>query len=160
MKGYMEEMLYFAAIFFAVFMLFVFLMYQRGTKGAEVKKSVEERLLSEEVASVIATIFNNKLPIVEKTYLEIGIDAILQGISSNRELYKVFYGIGVGNVNVTEVIPYLLENYVKGRWELVIITPDGKHTYGSIDKKKVIYVYEALVPIPEQRVGKVIFLLG
>ncbi|MEM4589619.1 MAG: hypothetical protein QXL73_06465 [Thermoplasmata archaeon] len=160
MKGYVEEMLYFVIIVFTIFMLVVFFIYERGTKGAEVRKAVEERLLREEIAAVIFILFNNKLPFTEKSYIENGIDAILQGTSTKKELDKVFYGAGIGIVNVSEVIQPLLENYLMGRWELTIITPDGKYTYGSINKKKIVYSYEALIPIPEERVGKVIFLVG
>jgi hypothetical protein len=160
MKGYAEEMLYFIAIFFAVFMLFVFLTYQRGTKGAEARKVVEERSLSEEIAGVIFSLFNNKLPIVEKSYLEVGIDSILKGVATGEEKYKVFYGIGIGTVNLTEIISPFLDNYVKRRYELRIITPDGEYIYGKLEKKEVLYVYEALIPVPEERVGKVIFTLG
>lgn len=160
MKGVVEEMVYFVIIILAVFMLFVFFTYQRGTRGVEVKKSVEERLLSEESTSAVFTLFNNKLPLVEKTYLECGIDSILQGNFSKKEMNKVFYGIGIGKVNVTEIIPPLLDNYAKGRWELRIITPDGTYTYGKLEKNEVVYSYESLIPIPEERVGKAILLLG
>lgn len=160
MKGTIEEMFYLVVIVFAILMLFVFFTYQRGTRGAEVRKTVEERLLSEEIATAISTIFNNKLPFVEKTYLQTGIDAILLGASLKKEKYRVFYGIGIGELNLTEIIPAQLENYVKGRWELKIITPDDEYTYGGLKKGEIIYSYEALIPVPHERVGKLIFLLG
>ena len=160
MKGFVEEMVYSIIISLVIFMLFVFFTYQRGTRGIEVRKIVEERGLSEEGTSTVFTLFNNKLPFVEKTYLECAIDAILQGIYLNKEQNKVFYGVGVGEVNLTEIIPPLLEKYVSGRWELAIIMPKVTYTYGGIERKNVIYSYESLIPIPEERVGRVVFLLG
>lgn len=160
MKGSIEEMFYFIAVFFAVFILFVFLTYQRGIRGVEVRKKVEERILIEEVSSLVSTLFSNKLPITEKYYLESGIDAILQGKAKGLELYKVFYGDSVGLLNVTEIIPSYLDKYVKGRWELRMITPDGEYTYGEVKRENVVYVYEALIPVPEERTGKIVFLLG
>lgn len=160
MKGYAEEMLYFVAIIFSVFMLFVFFMYQIGTRGAEVKKTVEERKLSEEIASTISSLFNSKLPFVEKTYIQIAIDSILEGHYRNKERYQVFYGIGTGRLNVTEIIPPFFENYVKRRWELKIETPESNYTYGHIEKKKIIYSYEALIPVPEERIGKIQLFIG
>ncbi len=160
MKGYVEKMMYFIIMVLAVFMLFVFFTYQKGTRGIEVKRSVEERGLDEEGTGTVFTLYNNKLPYVEKTYLQCGIDAILRGISLEEEKYKVFYGIGIGEVNVSEIIPPFLDRYAKGRWELTITTPEESYTYGGIEKNKVIYSYESLIPVPEERIGKVTFLLG
>lgn len=159
MKGLVEEMVYLIIIILAIFMLFVFFIYQQGTKGVEVEKSVEERILMEEGNSLAFVLFNNKLAYAEKFYLECGIDAILQGSSSNKEMNKVFYGVGIGKVNLTEIIPPLLDNYAKGRWKLEIITPDGTFAYGELKENKVIYSYEMLIPVPEERVGKIILLL-
>lgn len=159
MRGYGEEFFYLAIIVFTILSLFVFLSYQRITRGSEVRKTVEERLLNEEIAAMVFTLFNSKVPILEKSYLEIGIDALLQGTYTNKELDKVFYGLEIGSVNVSKVIPSLIDKYVKGRWSLKIITPDGEYTYGKVGIRKVTYSYEVLVPIPEQRVGKIIFLL-
>ena len=115
MKGTIEEMIYAVVIVLVIFMLFVFFTYQRGTRGIEVRKSVEERVLNEEGSAVVFTLFNNKLPFAEKTYLECGIDSILQGSFSNKERNKAFYGMGIGKVNVTEIIPPMLDKYAKGK---------------------------------------------
>ncbi len=160
MKGFVEQMIYLIVIVLALFMLIVFFTYQRGSRGVETKKSVEERGLDEEGTSLVFTLFNNKLPYVEKVYLQVIIDAILEGEYRKEEKYKVFYGKGIGEVNLTEIIPPLMDNYAKGRWELKITTPDGDYTYGGINKDKVIYIYEALIPVPEERSGKITFFLG
>lgn len=141
-------------------MLFIFFTQQRGTRGIEVRKNVEERVLNEEGSATIFTLFNNKLPFVEKTYLQCGIDSILQGSFSKVEMNKVFYGMGIGKLNVTEIIPPMLDNYLEGRWELKIITPDDEYEYGGIQGGKVVYTYESLIPVPEERTGKAILLIG
>ena len=160
MKGTIEEMIYAVVLVLVVFMLFVFFTQQRGTRGIEVRKSVEERVLNEEGSAAVSTIFNNKLPFAEKTYLECGIDSILEGSFSDKEMNKAFYGMGIGKVNVTEIIPSMLDKYAEGRWELRIITPDGEYTYGGIEENEVMNTYESLIPVPEERSGKVILLLG
>ena len=160
MKGTIEDMIYSVVIVLVVFMLFVFFTYQRGTRGIEVRKSVEERVLNEEGSATLFTLFNNKLPFVEKTYLECGVDSILQGSFSNEDMDKAFYGMGIGKVNVTEIIPPMLDKYLKGRWELRVITPDGEYTYGGIERREVMYTYESLIPVPEEKSGKVILLIG
>lgn len=160
MKGMVTEMFYFIVIILVIFMLFIFFTYQRGTKGIEVKKSVEERVLNEEINGLALTLFNNKLPYAEKVYLECAIDAILQGNHSKKELNKTYYGAGIGKVNVTEIIPPLLDLYAKGRLELRIETPNGTYTYGKIQSGKVIYAYQSLIPVPEERVGRMTILMG
>lgn len=159
MKGVTEEIMYFVIMVLAATALFFFFSYQRGVKGIEVKKSVEERSLSEEITMATFALFNNKLPFVEKTYLQCWIDSVLQGSFSKKELDRSFYGTGIGEVNVTEIIPPLLDKYARGRWELRIITPDGTSTYGGV-KGEVIYSYESPIPVPEGRIGKIILLLG
>ena len=160
MKGTIEEMIYSVVVVLVVFMLFVFFTQQSGTRGVEVRKTVEERILNEEGSAAVFSLFNNKLLFAEKTYLECGIDSILQGNISDKEINEVFYGMGTGKVNVTEIIPSMLDRYAEGRWELRVITPDGEYTYGGIESNKVMYTYESLIPVPEERSGKVILLLG
>ena len=160
MKGLTEEMFYLAIIVLAVLMLFTFFSYQRGTRGIEVKRSVEERILNEEGSAAIFTLFNNKLPLVEKSYVECAVDSLLEGTFSKKEKDKAFYGIGIGKVNVSEIIPPLFEKYAKGKWELKIITPDGEYSYGRVKKNEVVYTFETLIPVPEERVGKLILFLS
>lgn len=160
MKGMVEEIFWFVIIVLTVFMLFAFFTYQQGTRGIEVKKSVEERILDEEGNTAVFSLFNNKLPFVEKVYLECIIDSILQGSFYKKEMDKVFYGNGVGNLNTSEIIPPLLDKYVEGRWKLEISTPDGSYVYGKADMGDIIYSYESLIPVPEERIGKVTFQIG
>jgi len=138
----------------------MFFSYERGSRGIEVRKSVEERMLGEEVASTVFTLFNNRLLFVEKTYLEGAIDSILQRLPRTREKYKVFYGLGIGTLNLTEIIPPLLDRYIKGRYELTIATPQGSYTYGRVNKKDVVYIYETLIPVPDEKVGKLTLLIS
>jgi len=160
MKGVIQEMFYFIVIVLVIFMLFVFFTYVRGTKGIEVKKSVEGRVLNEEIAGLALTLFNNKVPHAEKVHLELVIDSILEGKFRERELYKVYYGAGIGKLNVTDVIPPVLDLYAKDRLEVKIETPDGKYSYGKIQSGKVLYTYEIMIPVPEERVGMMIVKMG
>jgi hypothetical protein len=162
MRGYAEEMFYFIVIFLAIFMLFVFFNYQRGTKGAEVKKTVEERNLVESGNSAIFSIFDYKLPFIEKAVVEVAIDALLQGIHfrNKNDLDKVFYGAAIGKANATEIIEPILDNFAKGRWKIEIITTEGKFVYGNIPQSKIIYTFVSPIPIPHEKMGQLILSIG
>lgn len=160
MKGMIQEMFYLVIIFLAIFILFIFFTYERGTKGTEVKKTVEERILNEEIYGLSAALFNNKLPYAEKVYLQAAIDAILEGNYTKKDLNKTFYGDGIGKLNMTEIIPPLLDLYAKGRLEVIIYTPNGTCTYGEIKEGDVVYTFESLIPVPEERIGRLVILMG
>lgn len=161
MKAIAQEMFYLIVIIIVILILFVFFTYERGTKGVEVQKNVEERILNEEVNGLAGTLFNDKLPYAEKVYLETAIDAVLEGKFYKRtELNKAFYGSGIGTVNVSEIIPPLLDLYSKGKLEVIIETPNGKYSYGQIRQSDVVYTYESWIPVPEERIGKLTILMG
>lgn len=161
MKGFMEEMLWYVVIILAVFMLFVFFMYQRGTAGIQARRTVESRVLDEEGTIALFSLFTNKLPFVGRTTLQAAIDAVLQGASSGKEKNKAFYGAYLGTVNVTEVIKPLFDRYVGKKWNLEIKVPNGTYVYGyEIDEDDVIYMYESIIPVPEELVGYVKLRIG
>jgi hypothetical protein len=160
MKGFVEEAVWAVTLVIAVVVISFFLIFQQGMRGAEVRKTVEERILNEEGISATFSLFNNQLPFVDKTYLETAIDAILQGTFMKEEEYRVYYGKGIGSVDVNEIIPPLLDNYIKGRWKLEVITPDGYYVYGKPDLGKIIYTYRTIIPVPEERVGELILYIG
>jgi hypothetical protein len=157
MKGYAEEMFYLAVIFLSLLIIFSFLTYQRGAKGAEVRKLVEERLFMEGIASLTSEIFNNKLPVAEKSYAQILIDGILQG----KEYNYVYYGKEIGTINITEIIEPTVDKYIKEKWRIEVITsPSEKQIYGKLKDGKILYVHEIPVPVPAEKVGKLIILIG
>lgn len=159
MKGYMETFFYLAIVIFSLIFIIFFLSYQSTTGTAEVRKRLNERILMEEINSLFSTIFNNKIPVVEKTYMEMAIDAILQKLDNLPEEYKVYYGIGIGVVNLTEIIPPFLDRYAKNRYQLYFIIPTytgvKEFYYGSeIKKDEILYVYDTIVPLPFSAPGK------
>jgi hypothetical protein len=155
MKGLVaEEMFYFTIIIISIGVLVTFFIYQQGTRGIEVRKSVEERGFLESANSAVLSIFNFKLPFVEKVALETAIDSILQGKFMKRDLDKSFYGVAVGTVNSTEIIKNIFDNYISGRWKLEISTPDGTFTYGyNVKQDNIIYSFMLPIPVPHERVG-------
>ena len=160
MKGFAQEMFYFIIIILAIFLLFIFFTYERGTTGVEVKKSVEERIVTEEINGLSSTLFNNKLPYAEKVYLQAMIDAVLEGNFTKRDMNKTFYGAGIGKLNLTEIIPPLLEMYAEGRIEIRIYTPNGTITYGELEGNKIVYTFESVIPVPEERLGRLVIAMG
>jgi hypothetical protein len=160
MKGFVEEAVWAVTLVIAVVIISFFLIFQQGLRGTEVRQTVEERILNEEGNSALFTLFNNQLPLVEKTYLETAIDAILQGEFMQEDKNKVFYGNAIGSVYVNEIIPPLLDNYISGRWKLEVTTPDGYYIYGKPNLGKIIYTYTTSIPVPEERVGELILSIG
>lgn len=160
MKGFVEETIWIITLVLAMAILSIFFIFQQGTGGVDVRKTVEERVLNEEGISSIFSTFNDKLPYAEKTYLETAVDAVLQGAFNNEDLFQVYYGTGIGKLNVTEIVPPLFDNYLKGRWRLEIVTPDGNYAYGKQDLGNVVYTYRSIVPVPEERTGEVILYIG
>jgi hypothetical protein len=159
MKAQAEEFFYLAAVFLSIVILIVFLIYQHGTKGKEVMKNVAERSVKEEINSLMFSLFNDRIPIADKYYIEMIIDAVLQKVFEER--YKVFYGIGVGTANVSEIVVPFIEKYVSQDWKLTIITPSATYSYGKdIKGGKEVYSYETLIPLPNEQIGKLEFLIG
>jgi len=156
MKSQVEEFFYLIAIATFLLLIIIFLIHQKASKGVEVKMVVRERTINEGIATLVLNLFNTKLPIVEKSYVEIGIDAILDG----ENLDEVIYGVGVGKVNVSEMILQFLDKYMRGKLEVTIVTPGGSYTYGKINEKEKIYVYESLIPVPEEETGKIVVRMG
>ncbi|MEM5811302.1 MAG: hypothetical protein QXG91_00980 [Candidatus Aenigmatarchaeota archaeon] len=165
MKGYVEEIFYFLIVFFSILLLFIFFNYQLSTKGIETRKTVEERNLVESITTLFFELFNNKLPYVEKVYMQLMIDALLQKLKGLPEEYKVFYGTGIGTLNLTEIIPPFLDKYAKNRYQLYLIIPaekeEKKFFYGKeIRNEDILYVYETVVPVPDLRIGKVVLYIS
>jgi len=155
MKGFVEETIWAITLVVAVIIISVFLILQQGMRGAEVRKTVEERLMSEQGTTSVLSLFSNQLLFVDKTYLETAIDAVLQGAFMNENKNKVYYGSGIGSVNMTEIIPSLFDNYLKGRWRVEVITPDGTFVYGNQKLGSTVYSYKSMIPIPEERIGEI-----
>ena len=122
-------------------------------------KSVEERKIKEGINNLVFSLFNDRIPIAEKFYVEAAIDAALQ--RTFKEKNKVFYGIGIGTVNVSEIMNLFIDRYVSQDWELIIIIDSKNYSYGkTIKGNREIYSYETLIPLPEQKVGMLKFLIG
>ncbi len=161
MKGITESIFGYLVIVLVVLALIFFLVSQGGIRGAEVGKSVSVRVFDETATLAISSLFNEKVDFVEKPYAEVLVDAILTFNESENitEKYKAFYGAGVGELNNTEIISPLFENYMPAKWKLEIITPNGTLTYGNLSKEAK-YVYEQIIPVPEERIGRIILYMG
>ncbi|MCK4429062.1 MAG: hypothetical protein KAU95_01705 [Candidatus Aenigmarchaeota archaeon] len=161
MKGITEGIFGYIVIVLAVISLAIFLISQSGMKGIEVEKRAGLRIFRESGNLAINSLFNYKVDFVEKPYIETIIDAILEAKADGKlddDSDKVFYGIGIGTLNNTEIIPPLFDNYMPGRWKLTVITPDGEFTYGNFSGEPE-YVYEQLIPVPEERLGRIILYI-
>jgi hypothetical protein len=158
MKAQAEEFLYLATIFSSIIILIVFLAYQHGTKGKEVIRTVAERNIKEGINILMFSLFNDRVPIAEKFYIEAIIDATLQKVFEEKN--KVFYGIGIGTVNVSEILLPLINKYLSQNWELVIVTPSKTYSYGRKVGEKEVYSYETLIPLPDEQIGRLRFLVG
>jgi hypothetical protein len=156
MKSQAEEFFYLATIIFSAILLIVFLFYQQSTRGKEISKIIHERVYSEELANVGNILFNSKIPLFEKYYLQAAIDGILSG----KDYSYVYYGRALNTTNITQILEPLLEKSFKGRWRIEIILPEDVQVYGELKKEKILYSWENLIPVPDERVGKVIVSIG
>jgi hypothetical protein len=155
-------------------------------RGVEVSKTTHGRVFDEEGTLAIISLFNNKVDFVQKPYVEVLVDAALSLNESENftEKYKAFYGIGIGELNNTEIIPPLFDEYIPGKWKLVVMIPNEtviqinetyddyytvtknitiifyyNVTYGYISGEPK-WVYKQLIPVPEERIGKLILYIG
>jgi hypothetical protein len=157
-KGFVEEITWIVTIIMATVIIALFI-YNQQSGGIEVTKTVEERVLNEEGISILFSLSNDKPPYVEKYYSQILVDAVLQGTFLIKDTDKVFYGNGIGTVNSTEIIPPLIKKFTTKNWKLNVVTPDGSRAYGS-GGGEILYSYEIPVPVPEERIGKIVFQLS
>jgi len=180
MKGVSEGILGYIVIILSVITLIFFLYSQGELKGIEVSKQVHGRVFDEEARLSTIALFNNKVDFVEKPYIETMIDAALSRNATDNvtESYKAFYGIGIGTLNNTEIIPPLYDNYIQGKWRLILLIPNGTKeiydeqtstvyrqqtylvvSYGNLSDEPR-YTYKQMIPVPEQRTGKLILYIG
>lgn len=159
-KGAIETVLSFSVIIFSIIILILAFTFQQRMKGGEVSQSITSRHLAEASNLAIISLHNQKVEFVQKSYIETLIDAALYGANQRGSGNSVYYGTGIGQLRLNETIPPLFDRYLPGKWELEVVTPDGNHTYGGIKSDEVVYVYKELVPVPKQRLGKVILYVG
>lgn len=144
-KGFAEEILGFMIIIFSIIILAIFFTSESVLKGGEVSKSVRGRNWDESANLALQTLYDNKLEKFNKTYVELMLDAQLQG----RNETHVYYGRGLGTIYVEEVVNPLFNRYFgKGRWKLVLKTKKGSVSYGNLNKEESNYRYISNIPKP------------
>ncbi|MCD6216105.1 MAG: hypothetical protein J7J92_03475 [Candidatus Aenigmarchaeota archaeon] len=158
MKGIMEEMLGFLIIVFAALLIGFFFYGQSSLKGGEVSGSIREKSIDEASNMALSSLFNNKLEIIEKPYIEVIIDSILQ--SDNKTF--VYYGTGIGTIKNKEVVDPLFDYYLgKNHWKLYVIVEKNKSLeFGNLTKRKRLFSYERKIPVPPDQLGKVVLYVG
>jgi len=169
MRGMAETILGSVVILLATLILIFSLYSQEELRGAEISKGVYQRILDEEARLSVISLFNTKVPEAEKPYLETMVDAALNINPTKKsfERYKVFYGIGVGELDTREIIPPFFDNLMPGRWKLVLLIPNSTEgqenyievSYGNLSVEPK-YVYKQIIPLPEEQIGKIIFYIG
>lgn len=161
-KAQAQELIEASVIAFALFLLIMFFTYQYGVRSSEVKSATESYILGESAFSSLLTLYNSQIPLVKKFVLEAGVDAILQSkLTGSNEPKKVFYGIEIGRVNVSEFIDPVMNRYFGRRWKLVIETPSHeKIEYGGKISGDPLYVSSVTVPFPGLKTGKATLLIG
>ncbi|MFB6076393.1 MAG: hypothetical protein ABEK17_04580 [Candidatus Aenigmatarchaeota archaeon] len=154
-KGFAEEILSFSLIIFSVIILTIFFASESVLKGGEVTRSVRGRMLDESANLALQTIYDHRLERFEKTYMELILDAQLQG---NNETH-VYYGRGSGVVHVKEILNPMMNSYFgKGGWKLVVKNRKGNITYGNQQRDfdyKYISNIPILPPVSEKNIGNV-----
>ena len=159
MKGMLEESFGFIIIILVVLMLSIFYISGSASGEAEILKIKAGNILDEEANNLILTLYDSKLGDSKKTYIEILIDASLQGYNKSQ----VYYGKEIGTINAEELINPMFNKYFgEGRWVIEIGTRKGNMTYGGF-KTNVGYMYSHKIPIPpankDKNMNKIILYL-
>lgn len=143
-KGFSEEILSFTLITFSIIIMTLFFTSEGLLKGGEVSRSVSGKIMDESANMAIHTLYDDRIEKINKTYIELIVDAHIQGNNDT----KVYYGEGVGTIHVWEIINPLFNNYFgDGGWKLVVKTNQGTSIYGNL-KKESKYKYISNIPIP------------
>lgn len=143
-KGFAEEILSFTIIIFSIVILTLFFTSQSVLKEEDVIRSVRGRINDESANLAIQSLYDNRLEEFNKTYMELILDAQLDG----GDVTKIEYGMASPKVDVTEVINPLFNRYFgKGEWKLVVKTRKGSVTYGELEKESD-YKYVSNIPVP------------
>jgi len=156
MKSQAEEFFYLASIVFSAIFLIIFLFHQQLKQGEEILQATQERIYNEEVSSIGSILFNSKIPFFEKYYIQAMIDGILEG----KDYNFVYYGKALNTTNITQIIETLLEESLRGKWRIEVILPKDVQVYGNLKKERIAYSWENLIPVPDERVGKVVIYIG
>lgn len=156
-KGIAEEVVGIIIIIAAILILAIFLVSRVGFRGAEVSRTVYGRSLDEAANLALMSLLHNKAEIINKTYIEIIIDAVFQGENKTR----VFYGHGVGTIHSKDLVDPLFDKYFgKGRWKLRVDTTQGSVDFGELKLSRRTYVYTVSVPTPPKMKAKVRLYVG
>ena len=156
MKGISQD---FFSIFLIILSLSIFsflILNFITSETGRIKRVVEERFITESGVSSILSLYFSRLNYFEKYYLEGVIDAILQNSIIKKHKKSVFYGTGAGSLNTTEIIEPLLKRYFGDRWYLEIILGKRKESFGRKPTGKNVFVVEVTIPVPEEKIGKII----
>lgn len=157
-KGFAEEILGFVVVIFTLILLVIFFASQRTLKGEEVTLSVSERDFDEHAKGALRVLHQNKLETINKTYIELMIDSLMDKATKNKK--HVYYGPVIGTIYTEEEIinPLFNEYYGNGKWELVLNLNDTQATYGKLKekaKRKYISPVPILHPVQKTNIGNV-----
>ena len=157
-KGLTGEILAFVIIAISVLVLGIFFAAESTLKSGEVRKTVTERKIDESVNNALIALYNNKLEKVQKTYMEILIDAALQ---SYNNYSNVYYGPAIGLIKADEIIYQVFDKWLgKNHWKLILNTTAGKASYGDLVLGDVYYKYTIKIPNPPKFKGEAYLYVG
>ena len=156
MHGYAQEFLSIVLIIIALSISSITMFYFLYSRTSSVEKFSELRYFEKTSSNLLLSLAGEKLNFLEKRPLEIAIDSILQEHLVKTGKKKVFYGIAIGLVNCTEIIPPFLDREFGSHWSLEIYLEKEKVVYGHKPQGDSFYVYEMLIPVPEEKIGKVV----
>lgn len=160
MKGILEESFGFIIIILVVLILGIFYISGSTSSEMEILKMKAGNILDEEANNLILTLYDSKLGVFKKTYIEILIDASLQGYNKSQ----VYYGKDLGTLNAKELIISRFNKYFgEERWVLKVCTRKGNITYGGLKTDRLGYIYSHKIPVPpaneDKNINKIILYL-
>lgn len=167
---FQSEIFWIAIISIVAFISISFLLYYISQLSTKSQYFFRFSVIDDLALKALSSIYAARLPIVEKTYLQMSIDSLLtlrkwkeeeiERIKQELNLGdKVYYGFVLGAYNVSDIIyPMLDEMIGKGRWQLIIYKDEKLYQiYGyEIKDVKNLKSYVLPIPMPDEEIGYLI----
>ena len=165
-----SEIFWIAIISIVAFISISLLLYYITQLSTKSQYFFRFSVIDDLALKALSSLYAARLPIVEKTYLQMSIDSLLtlrkwkeeeiERIKQELNLGdKVYYGIALGAYNVSDIIyPMMDEMIGKGRWQLIIYKDEKLYQiYGyEIKDVKNLKSYVLPIPMPDEEIGYLI----
>jgi hypothetical protein len=151
---FQSEIFYIGLVVIATSISISFLIYYSSTFSVKIKEKFSSNIFEQNTLTSLSNFYILRLPVFEKTYLQIAIDSMLnlRKFKEKDEYGKfVFYGKELGTLNTSQIVYEYFDRYFGRKWKITLISNNLNISYGYEIKTKYSYVLP--IPIPDDEVG-------